>query len=81
MNRFLIAHLLYLDPLSAGLLALQVKAKVLSRHKHVRVILSHAGGYVPYQATRIAQLAGDKEQDIHKFYFDTALSGARSLTV
>ena len=75
-----------LDQHQNGLLLLQVKAKVLSRYKHVKVILSHAGGYLPYQAARIGLLAGDSShgtptgsggQDTHKFYFDTALSGER----
>ena len=60
---------------------------MLSRYKRVKVILSHAGGYVPYQAARIGLLAGDSShgmptgsggEDIHNFYFDTALSGERS---
>lgn len=77
---------LLLYPDQTGRLTLQVKAGILSRYRHVKVILSHAGGYVPYAADRIALLTAEKQgnptggasQDIRKFFFDTALSGERS---
>ena len=61
-----------------------VGAGVLSRCKDVKVILSHAGGFLPYAATRFALLmheyaTKDKSQDelmrdFKRFYLDTALS-------
>jgi predicted TIM-barrel fold metal-dependent hydrolase len=48
----------------------------------LRVILSHAGGFVPYAAYRIASFASprgnplDGMAQLQKFYFDTALSGS-----
>lgn len=57
---------------------------VLDRYPHIRFILSHAGGFLPYAADRFAQLAHavrphapvpDAVLDAFKrFYFDTALS-------
>ncbi|WP_018331836.1 amidohydrolase family protein [Actinomycetospora chiangmaiensis] len=67
--------------------ALQMAArKVLARHPRVRVILSHAGGFVPFVASRLAGAAqlveGITEDDIldelRSFYVDTALSSAPS---
>lgn len=58
---------------------------VLSRHPRVRVILSHAGGALPYLAHRIAvtstaihpELAPDATlAELRRFYFDTALSAS-----
>ena len=58
---------------------------VLRRYPSIRFILSHAGGFVPYAAHRIANLAhvvdgnvdaGDVLEDLATFYFDTALSGS-----
>ncbi|KAL8636509.1 MAG: hypothetical protein Q9228_006101 [Teloschistes exilis] len=56
----------------------------MRRYPHVRVILSHAGGTLPYLAVRAATLLHDyklsdkptKEflEDARKFYYDTALS-------
>jgi predicted TIM-barrel fold metal-dependent hydrolase len=46
------------------------------------VILSHAGGFVPYAAYRIAGAASPKRDfadglaQLRKFYFDVALSGS-----
>jgi predicted TIM-barrel fold metal-dependent hydrolase len=55
---------------------------VLRRHPRVRVILSHAGGFVPFVATRLAGAAmfhpGVTPEmimaDLRSFWFDTALS-------
>ena len=59
---------------------------VLDRHRKMRVILSHAGGFVPYAAQRFAACAalmpGAAGPDVivesfRRFYFDTALSSSR----
>ncbi|MGA9917526.1 MAG: amidohydrolase family protein [Paraburkholderia sp.] len=57
---------------------------VLSRHENVRIILSHAGGFLPYASHRFAELASAVRTDVpapaeilqlfRRFYFDTALS-------
>jgi aminocarboxymuconate-semialdehyde decarboxylase len=57
---------------------------VLDRYPSVRVILSHAGGFLPYASHRIAELARVFQADaaatddilasFKRFYFDTALS-------
>jgi aminocarboxymuconate-semialdehyde decarboxylase len=57
---------------------------VLSRHQEVKVILSHAGGFLPYASHRFAELTPGVRTDVptpqgilelfHRFYFDTALS-------
>lgn len=57
---------------------------VVTRCRNVRIILSHAGGFLPYAAHRFAELAsavrpdkprvGDLIEDFKSFYFDTALS-------
>lgn len=60
--------------------------RVLTRHPGVRVILSHAGGFVPFVATRLAGAAflteGITEAEIldelSSFYVDTALSATPS---
>jgi 6-methylsalicylate decarboxylase len=59
---------------------------VLDRYKAVRIILSHAGGYLPYTAYRFSELtsktwpgAPNPEAILAKFkcfYFDTALSSS-----
>ena len=58
---------------------------VLARHAHVRIILSHAGGFVPYAASRFAEIGSLLNPDastahlvsqFKKFHFDTALSGS-----
>jgi predicted TIM-barrel fold metal-dependent hydrolase len=54
------------------------------RHPELRIILSHAGGFVPYASHRmaiaIAEQLGPKLDDVlndfRSFYFDTALSGS-----
>ncbi|KWA14036.1 amidohydrolase [Burkholderia cepacia] len=62
---------------------------VVSRYPNVRIILSHAGGFLPYAAYRAAQVAplarndvpaADKVLDLlRSFYFDTALSSPSAL--
>jgi predicted TIM-barrel fold metal-dependent hydrolase len=53
----------------------------LDRCPNLKVILSHAGGFVPYAAYRIAGAASPKRDfadglaQLRKFYFDLALSG------
>jgi len=53
----------------------------LDRCPELKVILSHAGGFVPYAAYRIAGAASPKRElaeglaQLQKFYFDIALSG------
>jgi predicted TIM-barrel fold metal-dependent hydrolase len=53
---------------------------IVRRFPKLRIILSHAGGMVPYVAGRLAQLIpglSDRaafENDLASFYFDTALS-------
>jgi len=57
---------------------------VLRRHPGLRVILSHAGGFVPYASHRLAvAIAGEGGaklnaviEDFRSFYFDTALSAS-----
>jgi predicted TIM-barrel fold metal-dependent hydrolase len=59
---------------------------VVDRHPRVRIILAHAGGFVPYASHRFAELAhvfrpdAAKPADIlasfRRFYFDTALSSS-----
>ena len=54
----------------------------LDRCPDLKVILSHAGGFVPYAAYRIAGAASPKRDfaegltQLQKFYFDIALSGS-----
>ena len=58
----------------------------LEKHSRVRVILAHAGGFLPYVSHRIAGLARVFRSDalepadiltgIKRFYFDTALSSS-----
>ena len=63
---------------------------VLESHPHVRIILSHAGGFLPYASSRFAELASAVRPEapapasiletFQRFYFDTALSsGAATL--
>ncbi len=66
-----------------------VTGGVMERYPDVKIILSHAGGFLPYAARRFAVLLHDytmknkSEQDIVKllklFYFDTALSSPDGL--
>ncbi|WP_243653517.1 amidohydrolase family protein [Pseudonocardia endophytica] len=61
---------------------LLVRNQIVSRYPNIRFILSHAGGFVPYAAHRMAVgMAGDTGRtpreildDFRSFYFDTALS-------
>ena len=54
----------------------------LDRCPDIKVILSHAGGFVPYAAYRIAVATSPKRDfaegltQLHKFYFDLALSAS-----
>ncbi|MHC1558288.1 amidohydrolase family protein [Actinomycetospora sp. C-140] len=65
---------------------LLVRNGVVTRHPNLRMILSHAGGFVPYAAHRMAAgMAGDIGrsprdvlEDFRSFYYDTALSGSPS---
>ncbi len=57
------------------------KSGVMDRWPQLKVILSHAGGFVPFAAERIARVCGDGTQEqglarLQKFYYDTALSGS-----
>ena len=57
---------------------------VLDRHTKVKIILSHAGGFLPYAVQRVTACANGMRPDIwgvdklvdtfRRFYFDTALS-------
>jgi predicted TIM-barrel fold metal-dependent hydrolase len=61
-----------------------VQSGIVRRYPNLRIILSHAGGFVPYASYRlVAALAGeggmspgDALEDLRSFYFDTALSGS-----
>lgn len=54
----------------------------LERFPHLKIILSHAGGFLPYAAERVARVcAEDGSQQaglarLRKFWFDTALSSS-----
>ena len=62
---------------------------VVTRHPNTRIILSHAGGFLPYAAFRVAQVAALAHKDgppsneileqLRSFYFDTALSSPLAL--
>jgi predicted TIM-barrel fold metal-dependent hydrolase len=62
---------------------------VVDRHANVRIILSHAGGFLPYASLRFAQLARVFDPaaastdailtSFRRFYFDTALSSGAAL--
>jgi predicted TIM-barrel fold metal-dependent hydrolase len=62
---------------------LLVRNEVRRRYPHIKFILSHAGGFVPYAAHRLAlgivadtgRSPLDSLEDFSTFYFDTALSG------
>ncbi|MFD4505893.1 amidohydrolase family protein [Streptomyces sp. NPDC058457] len=63
---------------------LLVRNGVVHRYPHIRFVLSHAGGFVPYASHRMAvALAADTGrspldilEDLRGFYFDTALSSS-----
>lgn len=55
------------------------------RYPNIRIILSHAGGFLPYAAHRIANLSNIVDasvdpsavlEDLSSFFFDTALAGS-----
>lgn len=54
----------------------------LERFPNVKIILSHAGGFVPYAAERIARIVSPDGKNagglarLKRFYFDTALSSS-----
>lgn len=56
------------------------RSRSLERHPDLKIILSHAGGFVPYAAERLARTcSGDGTSEhglsrLKRFYFDTALS-------
>jgi 6-methylsalicylate decarboxylase len=56
-----------------------VKAGYLEQYPYIRVLLSHAGGFLPVLAERIAPKCGDGDRAagmrlLRRFYFDLALS-------
>lgn len=59
-----------------------VASGTMDRYEDLKVILSHAGGFVPYAAARMGANiveSGDRVeglQALQKFYFDTALSSS-----
>ncbi|HEU4431538.1 MAG TPA: amidohydrolase family protein [Myxococcota bacterium] len=61
-----------------------VQSGAMRRNRRLRVILSHAGGFVPYASHRLVvtllgTAGGDPAawlDDFRSFYFDTALSGS-----
>lgn len=64
-----------------------VRNGVVQRFPNLKIILAHAGGFVPYAAERIAMTLsfvarrplGDLLEDLRSFYFDTALSPPTAL--
>ncbi len=58
------------------------RSGTLERCPDVKILLSHAGGFVPYAAYRIALAASDRNDVLHglsllqRYYFDIALSGS-----
>lgn len=54
----------------------------LERFPDLKVILSHAGGFIPYAAERVARICSPDGQNpggiarLRQFHFDTALSGS-----
>jgi predicted TIM-barrel fold metal-dependent hydrolase len=63
---------------------LLVRNGIRRRYPHIRFILSHAGGFVPYASHRMAMAItgdtgsspADNLDDFRGFYFDTALSSS-----
>jgi predicted TIM-barrel fold metal-dependent hydrolase len=60
------------------------RSGTLERCPDVRIILSHAGGLLPYAAARIAPFAGGNDaslgrERLGRFYFDIALSSPSAL--
>jgi 6-methylsalicylate decarboxylase len=58
------------------------RSGTLERCPDMRIVLAHAGGFVPYAAYRIALAASAKDDVVHglsllrRYYFDVALSGS-----
>jgi 6-methylsalicylate decarboxylase len=69
-----------LDTTRAAILL--ARSGTLDRYPDLRLILAHAGGFVPYAAYRISAAASpsgnpfDGIARLRRFYFDTALSGS-----
>lgn len=60
------------------------RSGTLDRCPSVRLILSHAGGFMPYAAERMAPFAGELDtprghERLRRFYFDIALSSPTAL--
>ncbi|GAA2212506.1 amidohydrolase family protein [Nonomuraea monospora] len=60
-----------------------VRGAVFDRHPNLKIILSHAGGFLPYAAERIATSFEMSRfeglmADLGRFFFDTALSASPS---
>lgn len=61
-----------------------VQSGAVQRYANLKIILAHAGGFLPYASHRIATaLSVDRQrspfevlEDLRAFYFDTALSGS-----
>ncbi len=61
-----------------------VQCGALQRYPNLKIILAHAGGFVPYASHRLAAAIAvethrsplDVLEDLSSFYFDTALSGS-----
>jgi predicted TIM-barrel fold metal-dependent hydrolase len=61
-----------------------VQSGVMRRYPDMKIILAHAGGFLPYASHRLAaaitaetqRSPGDVLEDLASFYFDTALSGS-----
>ena len=65
---------------------MQLQSNILRRYTRVKVIIPHAGGYIPYQAERVATSGSGGVSDgpqrmaqLKRLYFDTAMSGDGSL--
>lgn len=63
----------------------QLESNVLAQYTRVKVIIPHAGGYIPYQAERIATSGpgglaegAQRMAQLKRLYFDTAMSGKAS---
>lgn len=69
-----------LDTTRAAILL--ARSGTLDRHPELKIILSHAGGFVPYAAYRFSAAASatgnpfDGIARLKRFFFDTALSGS-----
>ena len=71
-----------LDTTRAAILLM--KTGVLTRYPDLKIILAHAGGFLPYAAYRFGVLVGDEHTTdsgvalMKNFYFDTALTTSPS---